>query len=113
MPAIIRPAIALFVVWSLITGIAYPLLVTGVASLVFPAQAAGSLIVRDGQAVGSSLIGQNFTDPKYLWGRLSATATRPYNAEASAGSNLGPMHPALLDAVKGRIEALKAIDPDN
>ena len=113
MTHIFRPALVLFFVLTLITGLAYPLLVTGVAQSVFPAQAAGSLVVRDGTPVGSSLIGQNFTDPGHFWGRPSATATLPYNATASGGSNLGSLNPALVDAVKGRTEALRAADPGN
>ena len=98
---------------TVITGLVYPLLVTGVARLAFPAQAVGSLIVRDGKPVGSSLIGQNFSEPKYFWGRPSATSPMPYNGSGSSGSNQGPLNPALVDAVKGRIDALKAADPDN
>ena len=113
MKTLLRPAISLFIVLSVVTGLAYPLLVTGVAQLAFPVQAGGSLIVKEGKAVGSSLIGQNFGDPKYFWGRPSATAPMPYNASASGGSNQGPLNPALVDAVKGRIEALKAADPTN
>ena len=113
MKTLIRPAITLFVLLSAITGIVYPLAVTGVAKLAFPHQAAGSLIERDGKAVGSSLIGQSFSNPKYFWGRLSATTPMPYNAAGSGGSNLGPLNPALTDTVKGRIEALKAADPGN
>jgi K+-transporting ATPase ATPase C chain len=111
--SIVRPALVLFVALSVVTGIAYPLAVTGIASAVFPAQAAGSLIVKDGTTVGSSLIGQNFSDPKNFWGRPSATSPMPNNAANSGGSNLGPLNPALLDAVKGRIAALKAADPSN
>lgn len=113
MKQLIRPALTLFVTLSLVTGLAYPMLVTGIAQLVFPEKAAGSLVLKDGKAVGSTLIGQNFTDPKYFWGRPSATAPQPYNATASGGSNLGPLNPALTEAVKGRVEALKAADPDN
>jgi K+-transporting ATPase ATPase C chain len=91
----------------------YPLLVTGVARLAFPAAASGSLIVMDGKPIGSELIGQNFTEPKYFWGRPSATAPQPYNAAASSGSNLGPLNPALAAAVKARIDALRAADPGN
>ena len=109
----LRPALVLFVLLSLITGLAYPLLVTGVAQLAFPAQANGSLIMKDGKAVGSTLIGQPFADPKHFWGRPSATSPMPYNAANSAGSNLGPSNPALADAVKARIEALRAADPGN
>jgi K+-transporting ATPase ATPase C chain len=103
----------LFIALSLITGLAYPLLTTGIARLVFPHQAAGSLIERDGKAVGSLLIGQGFSDPKYFWSRPSATSPMPYNPLASGGSNLGPLNPALADAVKGRIAALHAADPGN
>jgi len=113
MKSLLRPAISLFVLLSVATGIVYPLLVTGVAKVVFPDQAAGSLIVKDGKPVGSKLIGQNFTDPKYFWGRPSATGPMPYNASASSGSNQGPLNPALVDAVKGRIAALKEADPTN
>lgn len=109
---LIRPAISVLVLLTLITGIAYPLLVTGIGRLAFPSQAAGSLVNKDGKTLGSSLIGQNFSDPKYFWGRLSAT-TPAYNAAASAGSNLGPMNPALLDTVNARIQALRAADPTN
>jgi len=113
MKTLIRPAVSLFVVMSVITGVLYPLAVTGVARLAFPDQAAGSLVLKDGKPIGSSLIGQNFSDPKYFWGRPSATAPMPYNAGGSGGSNLGPLNPALVDAVKGRVEALKAADPGN
>jgi K+-transporting ATPase ATPase C chain len=113
MKTLIRPAISLFVLLSAVTGIAYPLAVTGIAQAVFPTAAAGSLIVKDGKPVGSELIGQNFTDPKHFWGRPSATSPQPNNGTASGGSNLGPLNPALVDAVKGRIDALKAADPDN
>lgn len=114
MRTLIRPALTLFVLLSLVTGLLYPLAVTGVAQLVFPAQANGSLIVdKDGRTVGSSLIGQAFSDPKHFWGRPSATAPVPYNGGNSGGSNLGPLNPALLDAVKARVDALKAADPGN
>jgi K+-transporting ATPase ATPase C chain len=113
MNAFLRPALVLFAVLTALTGIAYPLLVTAVAQLAFPDQAAGSLILRDGRPVGSSLIGQAFSDPKYVWGRPSATGPMPYNASNSGGSNQGPLNPALADAVKGRIEALRAADPGN
>jgi K+-transporting ATPase ATPase C chain len=108
-----RPAIVLLVLLSALTGLVYPALVTGIAQLAFPRQANGSLIVRDGKVVGSSLIGQPFDDPKYFWGRPSATSPFPYNAAASSGSNQGPTNPALYDAVKGRVEALRAADPGN
>ena len=113
MNAIVRPAIVCFAVLTLLTGIAYPLVVTGIGQAVFPEQAAGSLIVRNGKPIGSALIGQQFNDPKYLWGRPSATSPLPYNASGSGGSNLSPLNPALADAVKGRIEALRAADPGN
>lgn len=112
MKTLFRPAISVLLLLSLITGIAYPLLITGIGKISFPAQAAGSLIIKDRKVVGSSLIGQNFSEPKYFWGRLSATAPA-YNAAASVGSNYGPMNPALLDAVKARVDALHAVDPDN
>lgn len=110
---ILRPALTVFAALSLITGLAYPFLTTGIASAVFPSQAAGSLIEQDGKVVGSALIGQSFTSPQYFWGRPSATAPMPYNAAASGGSNLGPRNPALTEAVQARIAALKAADPDN
>ena len=113
MKNILRPALVLFFMLTLITGVAYPLLVTGVAQTLFPKQASGSIILHDGKAVGSELIGQNFTDPKHFWSRPSATGPMPYNASASSGSNQGPLNPALTDAVKGRIEALRAADPGN
>jgi K+-transporting ATPase ATPase C chain len=108
---ILRPAITLLILLSVITGIAYPLIVTGVAKVLFPRQAAGSLIVEDGKPVGSRLIGQPFSDPKYFWSRPSATGPQPYNGLSSGGSNLGPLNPALTDAVKSRIAALQAADP--
>jgi len=108
-----RPAITLFLLLSVITGIVYPLVVTGISRVVFPAAASGSLIVKDGKPVGSALIGQNFSDPGHFWGRPSATSPQPYNGTASAGSNQGPLNPALVDAVRGRIDALRAADPDN
>lgn len=113
MTSIVRPALVIFAVLTALTGIAYPLVTTGLSQAVFPDQAAGSLVLLDGKPVGSSLIGQNFSDPKYIWGRPSATGPMPYNASASGGSNLGPGNPALIDAVKARIEALRAADPEN
>jgi K+-transporting ATPase ATPase C chain len=110
---ILRPALVLFVLLSALTGLIYPMVVTGAAKAVFPSQAAGSLIVQGGTTVGSKLIGQNFSDPKHFWGRPSATAPQPYNASASGGSNQGPLNPALTDAVKARVEALRAADPGN
>lgn len=113
MKTLIRPALSLFILLTIITGLIYPLLVTGIGQALFPAQAAGSLIQRDGKLIGSRLIGQNFTDPKYFWGRPSATGPVPYNAAASSGSNLGPLNPALHDAVAGRVKALREADPGN
>jgi K+-transporting ATPase ATPase C chain len=109
----LRPAITLFVALSVLTGLAYPLVVTGIAQVAFPDAANGSLILRDGKPVGSALIGQSFSDPKHFWSRPSATAPMPYNAANSSGSNLGPSSPALADAVKARIETLRAADPGN
>lgn len=109
----LKPALLMLALMTVITGAAYPLLVTGVAQAVFPSQANGSLIEQDGKIVGSTLIGQPFTDPKYFWPRPSATGPTPYNAGASSGSNLGPLNPALEAAVKARIDALKAADPGN
>lgn len=113
MKTLIRPAVTLFAALTAITGVVYPLAVTAIAQATFPSQATGSVIVRDGKAVGSSLIGQSFTDAKYFWGRPSATGPMPYNGEASSGSNQGPLNPALTDAVKSRVAALKAADPSN
>jgi potassium-transporting ATPase KdpC subunit len=114
----IRAALVVLAALTLVTGVAYPLLVTAIAQAAFPHQANGSLIVKGGKAVGSRLIGQSFDDPKYFWGRLSATTDSngkplPYNGGSSVGSNLGPTNPALIDEVKGRIDALKAAEPDN
>jgi K+-transporting ATPase ATPase C chain len=97
----------------LVTGVVYPLVTTRIGQTLFPTQAAGNLITQGGKAVGSSLIGQNYTDPGHFWGRISATSPQPNNGLASGGSNLGPLNPALVDAVKGRIDALRAADPDN
>ena len=113
MTSTVRPALVLFLVLSLITGIAYPLVVTGLAKVTMPFQAGGSIVLRDGKPVGSLLIGQTFNDPRHFWSRPSATSPGPNNATASGGSNLGPSNPALVDAVKGRIDALRAADPDN
>ncbi|HRZ24251.1 MAG TPA: potassium-transporting ATPase subunit KdpC [Candidatus Contendobacter sp.] len=113
MKTLIRPAVTLFILLSVITGLIYPLLVTGIGQALFPQQAAGSLIERDGKLIGSRLIGQNFTDPKYFWGRPSATSPYPYNAAASGGSNLGPLNPALKEAVESRVKALRIADPGN
>ena len=113
MSSMLRPLLVLFALLTVLTGLVYPLAVTGIGKAVFPNQVSGSLVVRDGKAVGSSLIGQSFQEPKYFWGRISATSPMPNNATASGGSNLGPTNPALIEAVRGRIDALKAADPDN
>lgn len=110
MFAQLRPAIVLFALLTILTGLVYPFVITGVAQVVFPQQANGSLIYRNGQPVGSALIGQPFDAPKYFWGRLSATSPFSYNAAASSGSNYGPLSSALTDAVEARIDALKAAD---
>ena len=115
----LRPAFVILLAMTLITGILYPLAITGIAQLIFPHQANGSLILKDGRAVGSELIGQQFNDPKYFWGRLSDTGDFPYNAfnaqtlTGASGSNYGPMNPALLKAVQDRVNVLKAADPTN
>jgi K+-transporting ATPase ATPase C chain len=109
----IRTAVGLFLVLTVMTGVLYPLVVTGIAHTYLRQEANGSLIVRNGQPVGSALIGQPFDDPKYFWGRPSATGPFPYNAAASSGSNLGPTNDVLLKAVQDRVSALKAADPDN
>jgi potassium-transporting ATPase KdpC subunit len=111
--AVIRPALVLLAMLTALTGVLYPLLVTGLARVTLPRAASGSLIVRNGEPVASRLIGQNFTGVQYFWGRPSATALYPYNATASGGSNLGPLNPALADAVKQRVAALRALDPGN
>jgi potassium-transporting ATPase KdpC subunit len=111
--ASLRGAVVLLLLLTLITGFIYPLIVTGIAQLLFPARAAGSILTRNGHAVGSSLIGQSFSDPGHFWGRPSATTPQPYNGSGSSGSNLGPLNPALVDAVKARVAALRAADPDN
>jgi K+-transporting ATPase ATPase C chain len=110
MKALLRPALTLFLLLNLLTGVLYPLLVTGIATL-FPQQRLGSLLERDGKIVGSDLIGQSFSSPGYFWGRPSATGPYPYNAAASAGSNWGPLNPALISAVADRRAALQAADP--
>lgn len=109
----VRPAVMSFVLLTLLTGVIYPLAVTGIAQIVFPTQANGSLIEKGGTVVGSRLIGQPFDDPKYFWSRLSATSPVGYNGGASSGSNLGPLAGALTDAVRGRVDALRAADPGN
>jgi K+-transporting ATPase ATPase C chain len=113
MRAILRPLLVIFLTLTVITGLAYPLAVTAIGKTLFAGQASGSLLSRDGKIVGSALIGQSFQDPKYFWGRISATAPTPNNAAASGGSNLGPTNPALLEAVKARIAQLQAADPQN
>ncbi len=113
MNTVLRPALLLLLVLTVITGVIYPLAVTGLAAVLFPHQAGGSILLRDGKPIGSSLIGQAFTEPKYFWSRPSATSPQPYNGLASGGSNLGPLNPALIDAVKARIDALHAADPGN
>ncbi|AOB40421.1 potassium-transporting ATPase subunit KdpC [Bordetella parapertussis] len=109
----LRAALVIFLALSVLLGLLYPLATTGVARLLWPFQAGGSLLEQDGRVVGSALIGQSFTDPRYFWGRPSATAPMPYNAAASGGSNLGPANPALAQAVRARIAALRAADPGN
>ena len=106
----LKPAILMLLLMTVITGLIYPFLTTGVTQLAFPREANGSLIEQQGKIVGSTLIGQQFTEPKYFWGRLSATGTYPYNASASGGSNFGPLNPALADASKARIDALVKAD---
>ena len=113
MSRLIRNALTMLVVMTVITGLIYPMVATGVAQVLFPHQANGSLIERDGKPIGSELIGQNFDDPKYFWGRPSATTPQPYNGTASNGSNLGPTNTALRDAVQQRIDALRKADPGN
>ncbi|MEO5690375.1 MAG: potassium-transporting ATPase subunit KdpC [Burkholderiaceae bacterium] len=108
-----RPALSLFLALALLTGLLYPLLVTGLAQLAFPEAANGSVVEHQGVAIGSSLIGQPFQGPGHFWSRPSATAPMPDNGDASSGSNLGPTNPALIDAVKGRVAALRAADPGN
>src|SRR5580693_7231549 len=108
-----RPAVTLVIVMTVLLGLIYPLLVTLVAKAAFAGAADGSLVYRDGKLVGSALIGQSFSDPAHFWGRPSATTPQPYNALSSAGSNLGPLNPALLKAVEDNLKALHAADPDN
>lgn len=113
MFAQLMPSLRMLLVMSALTGVIYPLVVTGVAKVAFPRAANGSLIVSDGKTLGSDLIGQPFDDPKYFWSRPSATSPQPYNGMSSSGSNLGPRNPALADAVKDRIKALRDADPGN
>lgn len=107
----VRPALVLLVVFTVITGLVYPALVTGIARVAFPKQAVGSLIERDGHVLGSRLIGQPFSDPKYFWSRPSATSPVPYNAASSSGSNLGPLNPALISAVRERANGVRTANP--
>jgi K+-transporting ATPase ATPase C chain len=109
----LRIAIITLGLFTILTGLLYPLLVTGIAQLIYPGKANGSLIQKDGKPVGSGLIGQPFSDPKYFWGRPSATTPYAYDAAASSGSNYGPLNPALLDSVKKRVQDLRAADPQN
>ena len=109
----LRAALVSLVVLTVVTGVVYPVIVTAIAQLVFPHQANGSLIVKDGKVVGSALIGQPFDDPKYFWGRPSATSPFPYNAASSSGSNLSPTNPVLVKSVQERVDALRAADPGN
>lgn len=111
MSSVLRPALVLFALLSLSTGIAYPLVVTGAAQALFPRQARGSLIEVNGKVAGSALVGQPFDDPRYFWGRPSATGPTPYNGAASTGSNLGPTNPALIELVQERVAALRTADP--
>jgi K+-transporting ATPase ATPase C chain len=113
MKTILRPALVLFVLLTLLCCVVYPLAVTGIGRVAFPDQADGSIVMKDGKAVGSSLLGQAFSSPQYFWGRPSATSPMSDNAESSSGSNFGPTNPAQIDAVKQRIAALKAADPTN
>jgi K+-transporting ATPase ATPase C chain len=113
MATIIRNSLMSILVFTILTGIIYPLAVTGIAQVIFPRQASGSIVMKNGKAVGSVLIGQQFEDPKYFWGRLSATTPFPYNGGSSTGSNLGPNNPDLAKAVLDRIDALRAVDPGN
>ena len=113
MMVLLRPVLVLFVLLTVLTGLVYPLAVTGIGKLLFRDQVGGSLVLRDGKPVGSSLIGQSFSDPKYFWGRLSATSPMPYSGVGSTGSNFGPANHALLDAMNARIDALHAADPGN
>jgi len=113
MRSLFRPALVLMVFFTVLTGILYPVVITGIAQAAFPQAASGSLVWRAGKPIGSSLIGQNFSDPKYFWSRPSATTPQPYAGTASTGSNLGPLNPALIDGIKAHIQALQAADPGN
>lgn len=113
MLTLIRNSLMSLLFFTLLTGLIYPLVITGIAQLLFPHQANGSIIMKNGKAVGSKLIGQQFDDPKYFWGRLSATTPYPYNGASSSGSNLGPGNPDLMKVSQARIDALRAVDPSN
>lgn len=113
MSSLVRPAVALLLIMTVLTGVVYPLVITGLAQIMFPQQAGGSLVMENGKPIGSALIGQSFSDPKYFWSRPSATSPQSYNGVASSGSNLGPLNPALIDALKTRIATLQAADPGN
>lgn len=113
MKTLLRPAVTLFAVLTALTGVVYPLAVTAIGQLLFPHAANGSILTVNGKPVGSELIGQQFSSPDHFWGRPSATGPQPYNAAASSGSNLGPLNPALTDAVQARIAALRVADPGN
>jgi potassium-transporting ATPase KdpC subunit len=113
MRSLIRPAVVLLLFFTVLTGFVYPVVITGIAQAAFTHAASGSIVARDGKPIGSSLIGQNFSDPKYFWGRPSATSPQPYGGTASTASNLGPLNPALTDGIKARIQALRAADPGN
>lgn len=109
----LKSAVLVFIILTIITGVLYPLLITGIAQIFFHTETNGSLIYRDRNLIGSALIGQTFDDPKYLWGRISATSPAPYNSAFSSGSNIGPYNPALLETAKARIKRLHAADPKN
>ncbi|HTC54576.1 MAG TPA: potassium-transporting ATPase subunit KdpC [Steroidobacteraceae bacterium] len=113
MSSSLRPALVLMLFFTVLTGILYPLVITGISHTAFPQAASGSLVMRNGKPIGSILIGQNFSDPKYFWGRPSATTPQPYAGTASTGSNLGPLNPALTDGIKAHIQALQSADPGN
>jgi K+-transporting ATPase ATPase C chain len=111
MRSLIRPAVVLFLFFTVLTGVLYPLVITGIAQAAFTQAASGSILMRNGKPIGSRLIGQSFSDPKYFWGRPSATSPQPYAGTGSTGSNLGPLNPALTDGIKGHIKALRDADP--
>jgi K+-transporting ATPase ATPase C chain len=113
MFTMMRNSLMSLLLFTVFTGLIYPLAVTGLAQVIFPSQANGSIIIKNGKPVGSSLLGQQFEDPKYFWGRLSATGPYPYNGGASSGSNLGQNNPALMTAVRARVDALRSADPGN